>query len=81
MSRSSTTIWKQALSSWDLPACPPDLNEPQYVRLAFDHHCHVRHLLSVFYAPSMKTIADSFAVHLVFKLYYGLSEQEHARNA
>lgn len=45
MSRHSITIWRQALSAYEgLPSCPPELNEPQYTRLAFDHHCYVRHV-------------------------------------
>ncbi|KII92062.1 hypothetical protein PLICRDRAFT_459387 [Plicaturopsis crispa FD-325 SS-3] len=43
MSRSSRTVWKSALSNYgprQVPACPFELNEPQYVDLAFSKHCH-----------------------------------------
>ncbi|KDQ62846.1 hypothetical protein JAAARDRAFT_202398 [Jaapia argillacea MUCL 33604] len=39
--RSSTSIWRAALSNVeDLPECPEDLSEPQYANLAFSPHCH-----------------------------------------
>ncbi|CUA73015.1 DNA mismatch repair protein MutS [Carboxydothermus hydrogenoformans Z-2901] [Rhizoctonia solani] len=31
MSRTSQHLWQQTLANADIPACPPDLNEPQYV--------------------------------------------------
>ncbi|KAF9234856.1 hypothetical protein BU15DRAFT_65344 [Melanogaster broomeanus] len=41
MRKSSAFVWKTALSRVEgLPACPPDLNEPQYAYLAFYPHCH-----------------------------------------
>lgn len=42
MRRSATSVWKATIANIDgLPICPPDLNEPQYVSLAFSDHCHV----------------------------------------
>ena len=41
MHRSSIYIWKAALSRDTLPPKPADLNEPQYINLAFSEHCHV----------------------------------------
>ncbi|KII94069.1 hypothetical protein PLICRDRAFT_36305 [Plicaturopsis crispa FD-325 SS-3] len=41
MHRSSRSIWKAALATVEgLPGCPPDLQEPEYTRLAFDPRCH-----------------------------------------
>ncbi|KAF9468004.1 hypothetical protein BDZ94DRAFT_1246928 [Collybia nuda] len=41
MRRSATCVWKATIANIaGLPKCPPDLNEPQYVNLAFDEHCH-----------------------------------------
>ncbi|KAK0441934.1 hypothetical protein EV421DRAFT_1810816 [Armillaria borealis] len=40
MHRSSVSIWKAALSRDTLPPKPADLNEPQYINLAFSEHCH-----------------------------------------
>ncbi|KAK0484045.1 hypothetical protein IW261DRAFT_1466407 [Armillaria novae-zelandiae] len=40
MHRSSIYIWKAALSRDTLPRKPADLNEPQYINLAFSKHCH-----------------------------------------
>ncbi|KAF7295468.1 F-box domain-containing protein [Mycena indigotica] len=41
MSRSARFIWTAALrNDPDLPPLPDDMNEPQYVNLAFSEHCH-----------------------------------------
>ncbi|EGO01214.1 hypothetical protein SERLA73DRAFT_179331, partial [Serpula lacrymans var. lacrymans S7.3] len=43
MSKSSTLIWKSALlriTGMRLPEYPSDLNEPKYISLAFETHCH-----------------------------------------
>ncbi|KAK0211103.1 hypothetical protein DFS33DRAFT_1297368 [Desarmillaria ectypa] len=40
MHQSAILIWKAALSRDTLPPKPADLNEPQYVNLAFSEHCH-----------------------------------------
>ncbi|KAG6916758.1 hypothetical protein DXG01_005503 [Tephrocybe rancida] len=41
MHRSSKSVWQTALKSIpDLPPCPPDLDEPAWVNLVFDPHCH-----------------------------------------
>ncbi|KAI0372952.1 hypothetical protein BV20DRAFT_963395 [Pilatotrama ljubarskyi] len=41
MRRSAITIWRNARRNVeDLPDCPPDLTEPAYANLLFDHHCH-----------------------------------------
>ncbi|KAK0228913.1 hypothetical protein IW262DRAFT_1353783 [Armillaria fumosa] len=37
---SAISIWKAALSRDPLPPKPADLNEPQYINLAFSEHCH-----------------------------------------
>jgi hypothetical protein len=43
MSRSAAFIWKAALENVpNLPPCPDDLNEPQWVDLVFGRNCHVR---------------------------------------
>ncbi|KAJ1300874.1 hypothetical protein OPQ81_002512 [Rhizoctonia solani] len=40
MSRTSQHLWKQALQNIpDLPPCPPELSEPQYVSLIFSKTC------------------------------------------
>lgn len=42
MRRSAAGIWKATISNVEgLPECPSDLDEPQYVNLAFDDHCHL----------------------------------------
>jgi hypothetical protein len=44
MKRSSRFIWKKTLAGVDdLPECPSDMSEPEYVHLMFDPHCSVRH--------------------------------------
>ncbi|EPQ51013.1 hypothetical protein GLOTRDRAFT_133339 [Gloeophyllum trabeum ATCC 11539] len=42
MSRSSAFIWKASLATLaalELPPCPKDLTEPQYIRLMFEYSC------------------------------------------
>ncbi|KAF8186012.1 hypothetical protein BJ912DRAFT_852529 [Pholiota molesta] len=40
--RSSTFVWKAALSNVEgLPACPEDMSLPCWTNLVFDHHCQV----------------------------------------
>ncbi|CUA72842.1 hypothetical protein RSOLAG22IIIB_10350 [Rhizoctonia solani] len=39
MSRTSQHLWQQTLANADIPSCPPDLNEPQYVSLIFSKIC------------------------------------------
>ncbi|KAI1782842.1 hypothetical protein LXA43DRAFT_1187368 [Ganoderma leucocontextum] len=40
MLRSSRPIWTTALgNAVELPPCPPDMCEPLYAALVFDHHC------------------------------------------
>ncbi|KAF9006218.1 hypothetical protein BDZ89DRAFT_914655, partial [Hymenopellis radicata] len=42
MSKSSAFIWEWArLATEGLPPRPDDLNDPQYINLLFDRHCHV----------------------------------------
>ncbi|KIM79606.1 hypothetical protein PILCRDRAFT_549999 [Piloderma croceum F 1598] len=42
MTRSATSVWKDARSNIEgLPDCPQDLTEPQYAGLAFDPFCHL----------------------------------------
>ena len=42
MSRSARSVWMKSFESVDgLPACPPDLSEPDYARLVFDNLCQV----------------------------------------
>jgi len=53
MSRSSVSVWKQALENvTGLPACPEDMSEPQYANLVFSKHCYVGFCLSFSHAPS-----------------------------
>ncbi|KAG8969350.1 hypothetical protein FRC05_001089 [Tulasnella sp. 425] len=41
MTKEAKHIWKETLSSVkDLPECPTDLNEPQYVCLMYSSECH-----------------------------------------
>ncbi|KAH9857187.1 hypothetical protein C2E23DRAFT_378040 [Lenzites betulinus] len=41
MQRSAISVWRHAREGVeDLPECPPDLTEPAYANLLFDHHCH-----------------------------------------
>ncbi|KAF9000522.1 hypothetical protein BDZ89DRAFT_1082273 [Hymenopellis radicata] len=41
MSKSSAFIWERArLATEGLPPIPDDLNDPQYINLLFDKHCH-----------------------------------------
>ncbi|KAI0822848.1 hypothetical protein BC628DRAFT_1326507 [Trametes gibbosa] len=41
MQHSAISIWRHAREGIvDLPECPPDLTEPAYANLLFDHHCH-----------------------------------------
>lgn len=47
MHKSSLFLWKTALRQIEgLPACPPDLTEPEYTNLVFVARCHVRTNLS-----------------------------------
>ncbi|KAF8171113.1 hypothetical protein BJ912DRAFT_1066319 [Pholiota molesta] len=40
LNRSSTFVWKAALSTVEgLPACPEDMSLPCWTNLIFDHHC------------------------------------------
>lgn len=40
MAKQARRIWKDALESvYELPECPVDLNEPQYVRLMYSAEC------------------------------------------
>lgn len=49
MSRSAVSVWKATIANiMGLPECPPDLDEPEYVNLAFDEHCHVGGIFSSF---------------------------------
>ncbi|KAJ7040266.1 hypothetical protein C8F04DRAFT_1082985 [Mycena alexandri] len=42
MHRSSITVWRSSLSQVPgLPPCPPGMNEPQWISLAFDPTCQV----------------------------------------
>ena len=42
MSTDSRKIWTTVLAhTVQLPPCPPDMSEPLYVALVFDHHCFV----------------------------------------
>ena len=42
MSKSSAFVWRAALENVDgLPDLPVELNEPQFVHLAFDTRCHI----------------------------------------
>lgn len=42
MSKSSRHIWKSCLAKvTDIPNCPPDLTEPEFVRLLFTTACYV----------------------------------------
>ncbi|KAG9019067.1 hypothetical protein FRB90_006810 [Tulasnella sp. 427] len=40
MTKESRHIWNMALEAVDLPPCPRDLNEPQYVCLIFSSECY-----------------------------------------
>ncbi|KAF8907452.1 hypothetical protein CPB85DRAFT_1391918 [Mucidula mucida] len=41
MSKSSAFIWERArLATQGIPPKPDDLNDPQYINLLFDRHCH-----------------------------------------
>ncbi|KAG6851129.1 hypothetical protein H0H93_001009 [Arthromyces matolae] len=53
MKRSSRLVWRTTIRNIGLPACPSDLDEPQYVNLAFDDYCHVSIL-----TPYAKAIDD-----------------------
>ena len=45
MNRSSIFIWKTSLKSdEDLPECPSDIQEPEYVNLVFGKSCSVSYL-------------------------------------
>ncbi|KAH7908307.1 hypothetical protein BJ138DRAFT_1091533 [Hygrophoropsis aurantiaca] len=39
ISKSSAFLWRDARQNVDLPACPPDMSEPQYAALAFEPIC------------------------------------------
>ena len=41
MSRSSAHVWITARRAIGMPECPPDLSEPQYASLVFEHTCFV----------------------------------------
>lgn len=41
MSRSSAHVWITARRVIGMPECPPDLSEPQYASLVFEHTCFV----------------------------------------
>lgn len=81
MHRSATSVWKDALAQVNgLPDCPPDLNEPQYVKLVFDPTCHVR-FSTYIYTFSRKLTASSFAMRPRSILFCGLAALEAVRSA
>ncbi|KAJ7897220.1 hypothetical protein B0H14DRAFT_2312791, partial [Mycena olivaceomarginata] len=42
MHKSSRSIWRSSLNNVkDLPPCPPNMTEPQWISLVFDHVCQV----------------------------------------
>ena len=41
MSRNSAHVWIIARRTIGMPECPPDLSEPQYASLVFEHTCFV----------------------------------------
>jgi hypothetical protein len=43
MHRSSISVWRSSLNNVvpDLPSCPPNMNEPQWISLVFDATCQV----------------------------------------
>lgn len=67
MRRSAVTIWRSALSSVeDLPDCPPDLTEPGFANLLFDHHCHVRRFCATPQALYFVSVpGDAVAAHCI----------------
>ncbi|KAK7063931.1 F-box domain-containing protein [Favolaschia claudopus] len=47
MQKSSRHIWRSSLNTVDgMPPCPPNMNEPQWISLAFDAVCQVCHKIA-----------------------------------
>lgn len=68
MHKSSTSVWKAARANVpELPDSFPGMDEPQFVNLAFDQHCHVSvvGLSDVVYSKRYGTVG-------VFSLKYSL---------
>lgn len=60
MHKSAISVWRTVLAQVPgLPECPPGMNEPQWVNLAFDPHCHVSRKFS--FGPLYIDLAVSFA--------------------
>ena len=84
--RSAQIIWKHATENVDLPSCPRDLNEMQYIRLLFDNHeCDVSCLLSSVFTTL--TLASLFCDSIVcsglrsLRILFGTTTPEYAKVA
>jgi hypothetical protein len=65
MRRSARPIWRSALGSLpNLPDCPPDMSEPQWVFLAFVPQCHVQSRF--LFDPGAGLLSFSFFLDLLY---------------
>ncbi|KAL5482915.1 hypothetical protein ACEPAI_9510 [Sanghuangporus weigelae] len=64
LSKSSRAIWVACLSATGIPACPPDMSEPQYANLYFEKECHACGYPRV----------DRLTFHLRIRLCHGCSK-------
>ncbi|KAL5482932.1 hypothetical protein ACEPAI_9527 [Sanghuangporus weigelae] len=64
LSKSSRVIWVACLSATGIPACPPDMSEPQYANLYFEKECHACGYPRV----------DRLTFHLRIRLCHGCSK-------
>ncbi|KAL5501311.1 hypothetical protein ACEPAH_8571 [Sanghuangporus vaninii] len=64
LSKSSRVIWVACLAATGIPACPPDMSEPQYANLYFEKECHACGYPRV----------DRLTFHLRIRLCHGCSK-------
>ncbi|KAL5524811.1 hypothetical protein ACEPAF_9957 [Sanghuangporus sanghuang] len=64
LSKSSRAIWVSCLAATGIPACPPDMSEPQYANLYFEKECHACGYPRV----------DRLTPHLRIRLCHGCSK-------
>ncbi|KAL5512696.1 hypothetical protein ACEPAG_2962 [Sanghuangporus baumii] len=62
LSKSSRAIWVTCFAATGIPACPPDMSEPQYANLYFEKECH---------ACSYPRV-DRLTFHLRIRLCHGV---------
>ncbi|KAJ6609353.1 hypothetical protein B0H10DRAFT_2225993 [Mycena sp. CBHHK59/15] len=76
MHKSSISIWTSSLKnvSPSLPACPPGMNEPQWVHLLFDATCHVCNKIvrKIDWGLYVRLCAKCIKTHLLMAMWHYL---------